>query len=598
MKSNKLKAKLPKSDKSARVSTRCSEGNPTALEITTLVALFTEGRYNEAEKLALMLTERFPSHGFGWTVLGAVFKQTGRSTDALMPMQKAVTLVPKDADANYNLGVAYQDLGRLAEAEASYRRVLQLKPEYAKAHSHLGNVLRSTGRLDEAEDSYRRALVIMPESSTTHYNLGVTLADMSRLHEAEASYRRALQIKPDLAEALFNLGQTLYYLDDLSHSIEVFQKTFECDPFNRGVDAAIYLATLCYLDGDIEQCQNHLLASKPILEKADIKHKSTRIYWRYLDKLRSRYRQLDRKDYQTQGKRTLHVIGESHSLTAHGVVVRYHDQEMQCAVEWIEGCKQWHLGNNKPNKYKHKFEAVMARLPPRSTILLTIGEIDCRHDEGIIKAWKKYPDKSLAEVIRSTVEGYINYVAAIGERYGHRIIMGGVSAPNISFDTLTAAEAAQFVNLITVFNSTLMEFALAAGMDFLDVYSLTDRGDGIASGQLHIDNYHLLPCAVTEAFAKHCTQSPMAANFMRANSILPPPKGGVFHWKETEMPIIKIDDIDYELDALSEEAKAQLASLQFVDAELARLNALTAVCQTARNTYSAALKELLPKSLS
>jgi tetratricopeptide (TPR) repeat protein len=359
------------------------------------------------------------------------------------------------------------------------------------------------GRLDEAEDSYRRALLIMPESSITHYNLGITLGDMSRLHEAEDSYRRALNIKPDLAEALFSLGQTLYYLDDLSHSIEVFQKTFECDPFNRGLDAAIYLATLYYLNGDIEQCQNHLLASKPILEKASIKDKSTRIYWRYLDKLRARHQQLDRKDYQKQGKRTLYVVGESHSLAAHEVVVRYREQEMRCSAEWIQGCKQWHLGNDKPNKYKHKFEAVMARLPLRSTILLTIGEIDCRHNEGIIKVWEKQQNKTLAEIVQSTEELYINYVAGIGKRYGHRIIIGGVPASNISLDTLTAAYAAQFVNLISLFNSTLMEFAVAAGIDFLDVYSLTDRGDGIATGQWHIDDCHLLPCAVTEAFAKH-----------------------------------------------------------------------------------------------
>ena len=62
--------------------------------------------------------------------------------------------------------------------------------------------------------------------------------------------------------------------------------------------------------------------------------------------------------------------------------------------------------------------------------------------------------------------------------------------------------------------------------------------------------------------------------------------------------MIKIDDKDYDLDTLSQEAKDQLGSLQFVDNELARLNAQVAVYSTARNAYSAALKELLPKSLS
>ena len=64
------------------------------------------------------------------------------------------------------------------------------------------------------------------------------------------------------------------------------------------------------------------------------------------------------------------------------------------------------------------------------------------------------------------------------------------------------------------------------------------------------------------------------------------------------MPTIKIDDKDYDFDTLSQEAKDQLTSLQFVDNELIRLNAQVAVNQTARIAYSNALKELLPKNLS
>lgn len=60
------------------------------------------------------------------------------------------------------------------------------------------------------------------------------------------------------------------------------------------------------------------------------------------------------------------------------------------------------------------------------------------------------------------------------------------------------------------------------------------------------------------------------------------------------MTIIKIDNIDYDTDTLSDEAKGQLASLKFVDAELARLSAQAAVLQTARMTYAKALQSALP----
>jgi hypothetical protein len=59
------------------------------------------------------------------------------------------------------------------------------------------------------------------------------------------------------------------------------------------------------------------------------------------------------------------------------------------------------------------------------------------------------------------------------------------------------------------------------------------------------------------------------------------------------MPIIKIDNVEYETDTLSGEAKAQLISLQFCDQELARLQAKAAAYQTARLAYAKALKEAL-----
>ena len=63
---------------------------------------------------------------------------------------------------------------------------------------------------------------------------------------------------------------------------------------------------------------------------------------------------------------------------------------------------------------------------------------------------------------------------------------------------------------------------------------------------------------------------------------------------QPKMTTITIDDKNYELETLSDEAKNQLTSLQFVDAELQRLNAQAAVLQTARIAYANALNAALP----
>jgi hypothetical protein len=64
--------------------------------------------------------------------------------------------------------------------------------------------------------------------------------------------------------------------------------------------------------------------------------------------------------------------------------------------------------------------------------------------------------------------------------------------------------------------------------------------------------------------------------------------------KRLNMTTIKIDGEDYDFDQLTNEAKAQLASLQCVDAELARLQAQAAALQTARMAYAKALQAELP----
>ena len=56
------------------------------------------------------------------------------------------------------------------------------------------------------------------------------------------------------------------------------------------------------------------------------------------------------------------------------------------------------------------------------------------------------------------------------------------------------------------------------------------------------------------------------------------------------MAKVSIDGKDYDSDDLNEEAKKQIASIQFVQGEINRLNALLAVSQTALAAYSTALK--------
>jgi hypothetical protein len=66
--------------------------------------------------------------------------------------------------------------------------------------------------------------------------------------------------------------------------------------------------------------------------------------------------------------------------------------------------------------------------------------------------------------------------------------------------------------------------------------------------------------------------------------------------KEDDMPKITIDDIDYHTEDLTENGKAQLASLQFLEGQMQKIRQEMAVYQTAQVAYAQALKAEIAKA--
>lgn len=468
------------------------------------IILKEQGRFAEAESSYRRALELMPDFAAGHCNLGLILKEQERLSEAEVSLIRALALKPDFVEAHINLGATLLGQDRWSEAEASLHRALKLKPDSVEAHVNMGVTLLEQGRLTESKASCCRALEIKPDSAAAYYNLGNAFRDLIELDQSVLAYEKAIHYKPDMAEAYQALGDVFRFMDRKDDELFAYHKALVIDPIKVGMETAVMLAIRYYLEGNVEQSRRMLLVSQPIMATINTRSKISRIYWKYISRLLSCSPQSVGETSCQEDMDILYVIGESHALSPHGTVVRYRERKMRCAAQWIAGCKQWHLGNNSRNKYKHKFELIMGLLPRQSAVLLTIGEIDCRHDGGIIKTWKRLPDKSLDEVAHATVEAYVRYVAGIGARHGHRLVVSGVPAINFQLDELEADAAEQLVRLIRIFNGMLKELVLAAGMDFLDVYAFTDRGDGLACGQWHIDNFHLLPSAIAEAFDRCC----------------------------------------------------------------------------------------------
>ncbi|MFL2535906.1 MAG: tetratricopeptide repeat protein [Candidatus Azotimanducaceae bacterium] len=515
---------------------RANQSAPSEEENTNLAIAYHDGRHSEAERIARSIIEDFPRNSFAWKVLSATLNDTGRRAEALAAIKNAINFDPKDHEAHANLAVLLSDLGQLDEAITSHRQVIDLKPGFAEGHYSLGNTLRELERLDEAEISYRQAIRLKPNYAEAYNDIGTVIEAQGRLQEAEKNYalaiqskpnyaaaqnnrgnalrklgrlteaasslKQAISIDPDFVEAISNLADIFHYLNDSVAEIEALQRIVRIDLENYGLRANVNLALHYFLKTEFSESIKRLTAASNIHKKTAQTFANEKAYHRYVSRLLLWHEDNGLHLSADENLETLYVIGESHSLVSHQLPIQNLEKDFCCKAMLIKGCTQWALGNAYENNYKIKFEKLFFEIPKFSEVLLTIGEIDCRIDSGVIKQKEKFPHKNLDEIIESTVEAFLCYIKKLNDDSHHNIIVQGVPCPNIDTEKYTDSQIELLIITIRIFNSQLKHKSIAFGFKFLDVHTLTDRGDGFSNKIWHIDDVHLTQNGFLEAWRR------------------------------------------------------------------------------------------------
>ncbi len=467
---------------------------------------YQSGNLSDAIEALRTAHENEPENPVFMTQLGEFLRQDNKADEAMNILAKATKLAPKNANAWTNLGVALQQEKRIADAKTAYERALALNPESAAIFSNLGAVANDAKDWESALRYFEKALEIEPNLAEAHSNLGITLQELGRLDDALASYNQAIVFKPDFAEAMFNLSTTQSFLNDLEAEIVSLQNVLQIDSDDYGLRASVNLAICNFLKGDFTESKRNLLAATKIQEKTSSEFKHGKTYWRYLSNILKWHKNKYPGVKKGKNDKNLYVVGESHSLTSHHLCIQNSGVNFFCSSKLIKGCKQWHLGNAFRNQYKHQFETIFFALPKHSYVLVAIGEIDCRLDSGIIAHKRKFPEKQIKDIISNTIGNYLNYIVNNNSDYQHNITIQGVPCPNLDVRNHSEKEIRQLVEVIKIFNYELKMQSKEKGFEFLDTYQLTNKGDGTSNGLWHIDERHLSPEGMQEAWRRHVSE--------------------------------------------------------------------------------------------
>lgn len=241
-----------------------STAKPSHSEINELVAKFNHGRLVESEKLALKLTQKYPTDGFGWKVLGAIYQQQNLLEKASEALKNAAEYSPKDSEAQYNLGNYYYDQQQFNEAVDCYKKAVELNSSFAQAYYNLGSVLKELGLLSEAEASYHHALKINPKNAEMHFNLAQMLYEQGRYEDAIKHYEQVIKLQAGFVSAYVNLGACYKALGSLQDAVASYQKAIELHPDHA--DALNNLGVVLKELGntiEAEECYRKVIAINP-----------------------------------------------------------------------------------------------------------------------------------------------------------------------------------------------------------------------------------------------------------------------------------------------------------------------------------------------
>jgi tetratricopeptide (TPR) repeat protein len=192
-------------------------------------AALDQRRPDEAERITRDLLAKNPHHVGALHLLGLACLAQARAQDAVIALEQ-VAAARSDSMVETQLAIALRQSGRTSEALACLQRAVERQPPFPFAFHELGVLLFSQRRLDEAEAAVRRGLQVAPTMPELSVILGGICLDRADRTNAKAAFARALASAPQHPGALYGLGAALLDEGDFARAAERFRQALTSDP--------------------------------------------------------------------------------------------------------------------------------------------------------------------------------------------------------------------------------------------------------------------------------------------------------------------------------------------------------------------------------
>ena len=119
----------------------------------------------------------FPQHPHTWKMLGQLFFETGKKTEAFQAFQQALRNNETDVSCHYHMGLLYELLQTPSSSIMEYKLACSYRPYDPHLRVAMGEAYRSMGELLKARECYLVAESLGDQEGTCSYRLGDLFAE-------------------------------------------------------------------------------------------------------------------------------------------------------------------------------------------------------------------------------------------------------------------------------------------------------------------------------------------------------------------------------------------------------------------------------------
>jgi tetratricopeptide (TPR) repeat protein/tRNA A-37 threonylcarbamoyl transferase component Bud32 len=161
--------------------------------------------------------------------LGSVYATTGKNTQAVAELNRALELAPNSDEVYRNLGDAYSRSGQSDEAIAAFQKAVAANSYYWLNHNALGNAYWRLGDNAKALPEFQKVIELAPDNPVGYENIGSVYLREGKWSEAIPQYQKALTLAVD-STTYSNLGTAYFFMKNYDQATKMYEKAVETTP--------------------------------------------------------------------------------------------------------------------------------------------------------------------------------------------------------------------------------------------------------------------------------------------------------------------------------------------------------------------------------